>query len=127
VAICVRWLVVALMVLLGGCGDPGAACAPTPASDGCADLLWQAGSYDELRRYEEPPLGTLQEIGNATYPDCNVPEGCPGSEMDGFGATDVYLIEGVDPADAVIGKRQNSDEHVILVRVGVDPQTLALP
>jgi hypothetical protein len=127
----VRWLVLGLLVLLGACNTPDAACAPTTAAtsgtDDCADLLFKGRGYDELRTYDEPPLGSMQEIGNATYPDCNVPDGCPGSELDGLGSTDVYLIEGVDPEDALIGKRQNSDQHVILVRVGVDPQTLALP
>ena len=83
--------------------------------------------YNEWREFDAPPVTQMQEFGDATYPACNVAEGCPGSEFEGFGATDVWVILGVDVADAVIGKRQNSDALVIFVRVGVEPDELPLP
>ncbi len=82
--------------------------------------------YREWRRFDGPPVTQMQEFGDATYPACNVPEGCPGSEFEGFGATDVWVIPGVDVADAVVGMRQNSDVRVIFVRIGIQPDELPL-
>jgi hypothetical protein len=117
---------VAVAVLLGACGSD-VSCAPESSSAACSDLDFRGVFYDEWREYDAPPVTRLQELGNATYPDCNVPDGCPGSELDGFGATDVYLLDDVDFADALLGRRQNSDAIVIFVRVGVDPDELGLP
>jgi hypothetical protein len=113
-------------VLLGACaGD--STCEPSPPTPDCADLDFRGDLYNEARVLEERVEVAMQELGNATYPDCNVPDGCPGSELDGFGATDVYLIDGVAISDAVIGRRQNSTTFVVFVRVGVDPDELPLP
>lgn len=51
----------------------------------------------------------------------------PAASFGDFGATDVWSLTGVDPADAVIGVRENSDKLVIFVRVGVKPSDLPLP
>jgi hypothetical protein len=116
----------ALAALLGACAydDP---CEPAPPTGACSDLDFRGVLYNELWAIDAPPPIQMQELGNATYPDCNVAEGCPGSELDGYGATDVYQINGVDFADAVIGVRQNSDTYVVFLRVGADPGELSLP
>jgi len=114
------------VALLSGCaGEPS--CEPAPASETCPDVLFNGVSYNEWGEIEPEPWMEMQELGDATYPDCNVPDGCPGSELDGLGATGAYLLEGVDPIDAFVGERQNSDVRVIFVRVGADPDELALP
>jgi hypothetical protein len=114
------------VALLSGCAaEPS--CDPAPASETCADVLFHGVPYNEWGEIEPEPWMDMQELGDATYPDCNVPDGCPGSELDGHGATGAYLLDGVDPADAFIGERQNSDVRVIFLRVGADPDDLALP
>ncbi len=116
----------AVALLAGGCTSPDP-CAPPPPSAGCPDLTWRAVGYNEAQEYHGPPAGQLQEVGDATYPGCNVAKGCPGSEFGDFGATDVWSLTGVDPANAVIGVRENSQTLVIFVRVGVKPGDLPLP
>jgi hypothetical protein len=98
-----------------------------PPSADCPDLKLYGIGFNEWREFNGPPVLTLQEHGDATYPACNVAPGCPGSEFEGFGATDVWVIPGVDPADAVIGIRQNSEVLVIFVRAGVDADRLPVP
>jgi len=119
-------IIVATALLLGGCTsrDP---CAPSPPSAACPDLTWRGVGYNEAQAYHGPPPEQLQEVGDATYPACNVVKGCPGSEFEGAGATDVWQLAGVDPADGVIGVRENSDKLVIFIKVGVNPQDLPLP
>ena len=114
------------VALIGGCAAE-AACDPPPPSESCPDVLYRGVAYNEWGEIEPEPWMDIQELGDATYPDCNIPDGCPNSELDGFGATGAYEVEGVDPTDAFIGKRQNSDARVIFVRVGADPDDLALP
>jgi hypothetical protein len=63
-------------------------------------------------------------VGNATYPACNDTDACDGRNLDGFGATDVWLVPGVDVTRAVIGLREGTHTYVIFVKVGVDPSTL---
>jgi hypothetical protein len=120
------WVIVATALLVGGCTSPDP-CAPPPPSPTCPDLSWRGVGYNEAKDYHGPPASQLQEVGDATYPGCNVQHGCPGSEFGDFGATDVWSLTGVDPADAVIGVRENSDKLVIFVRVGVKPGDLPLP
>ncbi len=98
-----------------------------PPSADCPDLKLFGVGYNEWREFHGPPITQLQEYGDATYPACNVAKGCPGSQFEGFGATDVWVIPGVDPAAAVVGIRENSDLRVIFVRVGVRPDQLSLP
>ena len=76
---------------------------------------------DEWRVVE--PEGRLQEVGNATYPACNTAQRCEEDAYDGFGATDVWLLEGAEIDDAVIGLRQGTHTYVVFVRVGADPPT----
>ena len=112
----------ALVVLLGGCAadDPCGAADPE-----CADLRFGGRLYDEWR--EVPSSSAGQEVGNATYPACNAEEGCPGGELEGFGATDVWLLDGAAIEDAVIGIREGTDTYVVFVRRGVDPESLPSP
>jgi hypothetical protein len=115
------WCLATGLALLTACGsdDP----CPAPAEDAdCADLRFGGRLYDEWR--EVPASAARQEVGNATYPACNAVEGCPGSEFDGFGATDVWLLPGVEIEDAVIGIREGSDTYVVFVRRDVDPASL---
>jgi hypothetical protein len=119
-------LTLAVAVLVGGCAS-GKSCAPVPPSAECPDLKLFGVGYNELREFHGPPIAQLQEVGDATYPACNVVEGCPGSEFGGSGATDVWVIPGVDYAMALVGVRESSDVLVIFVRVGVRPDQLALP
>lgn len=117
---------VAAGLLLASCGadescDPAAATDPEPTA--CADLDFRGTMYDEWRAVDAPEPQVMQELGNATYPDCNVEDGCAG-DLEGFGATDVWLLGGVDPTDALIGLREGTDTFVIFVRVGVDPDDL---
>jgi hypothetical protein len=116
----------AVTLLLAACTSQNA-CAPIPPSADCTDITFGGAGYNEVREYHGPPPTQLQEVGDATYPACNVAQGCPGSEFEGFGTTDVWLLEGADTADAVIGVRENSDTLVIFVRLGVEPGDLPLP
>jgi len=116
----ISWAVAVAATLLACTADDP--CAATPADSDCADLRFGGRLYDEWR--EVPTSTARQEVGNATYPECNAEEGCPGSEFDGFGATDVWLVRGVDVEDAVIGIREGTDTYVVFVRRGVDPASL---
>lgn len=93
-----------------------------PAAD-CADLIYKGRSYQEWRVIRPPPI--LQELGNATYPACNKADACVESAVGGFGATDVWLLEGVDPEQAVIGLREDTHTYVVFVEVDTDPDAVA--
>ena len=98
-------------------------CAPTPAETGpCADLRFGGRLYDEWRPIDRPAI--LAEVGNSTYPACNVTT-CGGDPLEGFGATDVWKLDGVDPTRAVIGLREGTHTYVIFVRRGLDPTTIS--
>ena len=88
----------------------------------CPDLRFGGKVYTEWRDVDPPRI--LQEVGNASYPACNDTDACDGRNLDGFGATDVWLVPGVDPTRAVIGLREGTHTYVIFVKVGVDPGTL---
>ena len=111
------------MVLSASCASPQA-CTAGPSDPQCPDLHFSGRYYDEWREFHPGPL--LQEVGNATYPACNDDENC-GPDLGGFAATDVWLIDGVDTEDAVLGYRQNTQTYVVFVRRGLDPDTIALP
>ncbi len=115
-------LPVAVLLVACAADDP---CAAASADPDCADLRFGGRLYDEWR--EVPASTAGQEVGNATYPACNAAEGCPGSEFEGFGATDVWLLNGADIEDAVIGIREGTETYVVFVRRGVDPATLPTP
>lgn len=116
---------VAVLALTLACSSPDP-CADLPAEDGdCPDLTFSGELYDEWRPVDRPPV--TQELGDARYPACNDDEPCNGTDLDGFGATDVWLLEGADPAQALIGYRQGTETAVVFVRRGVDPSTLPSP
>ena len=93
-----------------------------PVASSCPDLRFRGNVYTEWRDVDPPAI--LQEVGNATYPACNDTDTCDGRNLAGFGATDVWLVPGVDLTRAVIGLREGTHTYVIFVKVGVDPGTL---
>jgi hypothetical protein len=78
--------------------------------------------FNEWRQIKAPRI--LQELGDAAYPACNAGN-CGRDELGGLGATDVWLVDGVDATEAVIGLREGTHTYVIFVRVGIDPETLS--
>jgi hypothetical protein len=108
------------VVVLASCTSH-AACEASPSDPECPDLKFNGHYYDEWHRVHPAP--PLQEIGDAVYPACNSSENC-GPDPGGLAATDVWLLEGVDRAKAVIGIREDTDTYVIFVRRGVDPDTV---
>jgi hypothetical protein len=113
---------IAGVLLLAGCSPDASCAAAAPAAARCPDLRFRGHVYNEWREAEPPRV--LQEVGNATYPACNSAEACDGEDLDGFGATDVWQVKGVDLTQAVFGLREGTHTWVIFVRVGVDPETL---
>ena len=101
---------------------PATAVTAAPITSSCPDLRFRGNAYTEWRDVDPPRI--LQEVGNATYPACNDTEPCDGRNLDGFGATDVWQVPGVDLTRAVIGLREGTHTYVIFVKVGVDPGTL---
>lgn len=117
----------AVVLLSASCAsdEPCASAAPLTAAApvaSCPDLRFGGNFYTEWRDVDPPRI--LQEVGNASYPACNDTDACDGRNLDGFGATDVWLVPGVDPKRAVIGLREGTHTYVIFVKVGVDPGTL---
>jgi hypothetical protein len=107
-----------LAVVLLGCtaADP---CADLPVDDGtCPDLTFSGELYDEWGLVELPAV--TEELGDAAFPSCNDEEPCNGPDLDGYAATDVWLLEGVDPQHAVIGYRQGTETAVIFLRQEVE-------
>jgi hypothetical protein len=121
-------LVAAAVLLFEACssGAPCAHAAPAPSaapsSSGCADLRLRGQLYDEWRTIDPPR--PLQEVGDATYPACNLAGSCGGDPARGHASTDVWHLRGVGLARAVIGFREGTGTYVIFVRRGVDPTTL---
>jgi hypothetical protein len=112
----------AVVALAAACGaaDP---CDEAPPEDpDCPDLTFSGDLYDEWRPVEPPAV--TEELGDARYPACNDEEPCNGPDLGGFAATDVWLLEGVDPEDALIGLRQGTKTHVVFLRRGLDPSTV---
>jgi hypothetical protein len=114
--------VTAAAVLLFAACSSSEPCEPASPAAACPDLKFRGHVYTEWR--EVDPLPILQEVGDATYPECNDAEMCDAPDLDGFGGTDVWLLEGADLTDAVIGLREGTHTYVIFVRVGVDPEGL---
>lgn len=120
-----RVVAAAAALLATSCASdsPKSSCpTPPPPTGPCADLLFGGRLYDEWRPVERPAI--LAEVGNSTYPACNVTS-CGGDPFEGFGATDVWKLDGVDPTRAVIGLREGTHTYVIFVRRGVDPATIS--
>lgn len=116
----------AVVLLSASCASDescaSAASAAAPAASSCPDLRFGGNVYTEWREVDPPRI--LQEVGDATYPACNDTDACDGRNLDGFGATDVWLVPDVDPTRAVIGLREGTHTYVVFVKVGVDPGTL---
>lgn len=85
--------------------------------------MFKDRSYVEWREVVAPAV--RQELGDATYPACNTAGTCADKGLDGHGATDVWLAEGVDPTDAVLGFREGTRTVVLFVERGTDPGTVA--
>ena len=110
----------ALALVLLGC-SASESCADRPVADGdCPDLTFSSELYDEWGPVELPAI--TQELGDARFPACNDDEPCSGPDLDGYGATDVWLLEGVDPSHALIGYRQGTRTPVIYLRQGLTPE-----
>jgi hypothetical protein len=119
-------VVTAVVLVSASCAseEPCSSAAPAAAlaASTCPDLKFGGNVYTEWRAVHPPRI--LQEVGDATYPACNDTDACDGRNLDGFGATDVWLVPGVDVTRAVIGLREGTRTYVIFVKVGVDPGTL---
>ena len=111
------------LLLLTACGSGSSSCPPPSAS--CADLLLRGHGYVAWRTLTPPAgaPGTLQEVGDATYPACNVCD----DPFHGNRSTDVWHLPGAALGSAVLGYREGtSDVFVVYVRQGVDPASLHL-
>ncbi len=111
------------LLLLAACGSGSSSCPPPSAS--CADLLLSGHGYRAYRTITPPPggPGALQEVGDATYPACNVCD----DPFNGTSSTDVWHLPGVGLGTAVLGYREGTTGvFVVYVRQGVDPTTLHL-
>lgn len=116
----VRVLPAVCMVVLASCAS-NAGCDVSPSDPDCPDLRFRGHYYDEWHKVDPAPR--LEELGDGVYPACNDAEHC-GPDLGGFAATDVWLLEGVDLEEAVIGIRQETETYVIFVRRGTDPDTV---
>ena len=111
------------LLLLAACGSGSSSCPPPSAS--CADLLLRGHGYVAWRTLTPPAgaPGSLQEVGDATYPACNVCD----DPANGNASTDVWHLPGAARGTAVLGYREGtSDVFVVYVRQGVDPASLHL-
>ena len=90
----------------------------TASDPDCADLEFRGSAYDEWREVTPPRI--RQELGDATYPACNVAGTCLDRGLGSNGATDVWLVDGVDPTDAVIGFREGTRTYVLFVERDTD-------
>ena len=111
------WAVVTTCaVLLLSCASEPSCTAPHADSPDCHDLTFNDVTYDEWRTVDKPAI--TQELGDGRYPACN--RGDCG--LEGWGTTDVWLVDGVDPSVALMGYREGTEVAVIFVRVGTDPE-----
>jgi len=125
----VRWDRVAVLpatgLLLVACGT-GSSCATSPVPASCPDLVLQGHPYVAWHQIRRPSF--FQEVGDATYPACNLSDQCGGDPFDGHASTDVWKLPGVPPRRGVIGFLENTtDTYVVYVRRGVDPSSLSRP
>lgn len=110
------------LLLVSSCGSDRS-CPDPPSS--CPDLQLGGHAYVAWHTITPPAgaPGALQEVGDATYPACNV---C-NDPLGGHQSTDVWNLPGAGRAAAVLGYREGtSDVFVIYVRRGVDPASLRL-
>jgi hypothetical protein len=117
------WRAASAAALLSAACSTGGACAQASTPSGaCADIDFNGDFYDEWREMKPPPI--MQEVGDASYPVCNASSRCTGDDLGGLGSTDVWVLEGVDPAKALIGLREGTSTYVVFVRVGTDPASV---
>jgi hypothetical protein len=115
----------AVALLLTACGA-GDSCVTSPVPASCPDLVLHGRPYVAWHKVPRP--AALQEVGDATYPACNLADQCGGDPYEGHQSTDVWKIDGVRPSRAVLGYLENtSDTYVVYVRRGVDPSSLPRP
>jgi hypothetical protein len=113
----------AVLVAGGSCASERSCESTPPEKSDCADLEVDGTSYDEWRPFHGPRV--LQELGDGTYPACNSTDACGSDGLGGHGATDVWRLEGVDPARALVGLREDTSTRVIFVAVGVDRDAIS--
>jgi hypothetical protein len=114
-------LLTGALLFLSSCSS-GNACHRASVAASCPDLRIGARAYDEWRPVVRP--AALQEIGDADYPACNHADECGGDDLGGLGATDVWRLDGVPPARAVLALREGTETYEIFVRRGTDPRTV---
>jgi hypothetical protein len=115
-------LVAVVGLICGACGS-GGSCATSPVPATCPDLLLDGHPYVAWRQIPRPE--SFQEVGDATYPACNLSDQCGGDPFQGHASTDVWKIDGVGRGRAVLGYLENTtDTYVVYVRRGVDTSTL---
>jgi hypothetical protein len=114
-------LLAGALLILVSCSS-GSTCHRASVPAGCPDLRIGKAAYDEWRPILRP--AALQEIGDADYPACNHADQCGGDSLSGLGATDVWRLDGVAPARAVIAVREGTETYEIFVRRGTDPRSV---
>ena len=112
---CARAAATMSAALLLACSTEPSCAAPEADSPDCHDLTFNDVQYDEWRTVDKPAI--TQELGDGRYPACNRGE----CGLEGWGTTDVWLVDGVDPEVALMGLREGTEVSVIFVRVGTDP------
>jgi hypothetical protein len=118
-------LCVVALALVASCGS-GSSCATSPVPASCPDLLLHGQGYVLLHEVTKP--GLLQEVGDATYPACNLSDRCGGDPLGGLGATDVWRVGDLPRGKTVLGLVQGTTDHyAVYVRQGVDPSSLPRP
>jgi hypothetical protein len=112
--------------LVTSCGS-GSSCATSPVPASCPDLLLEGHRYVVLHEVTKPDP-PLQEVGDGTYPACNLSDRCGGDPLDGLSSTDVWRVGDLPSGKAVLGLVQGTTDHyAVYVRRGVDPSSLPLP
>ena len=110
-----RWDRVAVLpaagLLLVACGGSSSSCATTPVPASCPDLLLRGHPYVAWHQIPRPAF--LQEVGDATYPACNLSDQCGG---DPFGGPRVDGRVEAQGRAAGAGRRRVSREHLRHVR-----------
>jgi hypothetical protein len=113
-----RLTTVAAVLLLVSCSSDETCPEEPSGGTDCADLVFAGRSYTEGPKVTLPAI--TQELGDATYPACNAAGTCADRGVGGNGATDVWLVEGVEPEQAVIGYREGTRTPVLFVERGTD-------
>lgn len=94
--------------------------SPPRAGTRCASAISFRGQV-----YLETDVGpftrSIQELSpEGQFPACQDAWSCRHGGEGNF-ATDVWLLDGADPATAVVGLREGTHRYVVYVRRGADP------